>query len=251
MNICKKYPWLLQAIYGPKRHHHIILSGIVKEDKDAVSTELPVAFVFVTPMHSNSGQPINVAFVTGNMVSVNMISGLTYLQYKGSIMDLNDNVMVMSKVGHSQFPIEYCVPQCSVLKVKLESSNKNKQATNTRYKRIRDELNGIEALVQCVHAAVIPGATPSSGGGALPTNVSKFDVQNGYWKLPIGLPSSPAYHLVAMAVFKREAGIGPQLYTEAVRLITAVGDEEWRADSADTSGAIDADMGHAWDMGDT
>jgi len=167
LHICKKYPWLLQAVYGPKRHHPITLSGIVKEEKDAVSTELPVAFVFITPMRNNSGQPINVAFAAGNLVSVNMIFGLPYLQSTGSIVDLNDNVVVMSKVGHSSFPIEYRVPQCCVPKADNESSDK--QTTSTRYKGIRDELKGIEALVHCAHAAAIPGATPSSGGGALPT----------------------------------------------------------------------------------
>ena len=63
----------------------------------------------------------------------------------------------------------------------------------------------------------------------------------------MGLPPSPVYHLAAIAAFQREAVIGPQPYAEAVGLITAVGDEEWRASSGDTSGAADADMGP--DMG--
>ena len=63
----------------------------------------------------------------------------------------------------------------------------------------------------------------------------------------MGSPSSPAYHLAAMAAFQRETRIGPQPYAEAVGLITVVGDEEWRASSGDTSGDADADMGP--DMG--
>ena len=179
-------------------------------------------------------------------MSVNMILCLPCLQSTGSIVDLNDNVVVMSKVGHSSFPIEYRVPQCCVPKAENESSDK--QATSTRYKGIRDELKGIEALVQCAHAAAIPGATPTSGGGALPTESSQIDIQDGFWKLPMGSPPSPAYHLAAMAAFQREAGIGPQPYAEAAGLITAVGDKEWRASLVDTSSDVDTgigdDMGH-------
>ena len=130
-----------------------------------------------------------------------MIFGLPYLQSTGSIVDLNDNVVVMSKVGHSQFSIKYCVPQCSVPKAESRSSDKYKQTTDTWYKVIRGELKGIEALVQGAHAAAIPGATPSLGGGAPPANLSKLDVQEGFWKLPMGSPPSPAYHLAAMAAF--------------------------------------------------
>ena len=33
LHICKEYPWVLKALYGPKRHHSIILSVIFKEDE--------------------------------------------------------------------------------------------------------------------------------------------------------------------------------------------------------------------------
>ena len=101
--------------------------------------------------------------------------------------------------------------------------------------------------MQCVHAATILSATPKSDGGTLPTNVSKLDVHNRYWKLPMGSSPSPAYHLAAMAAFQRKADIGTQPYTEATGLITAVGDEDWKVCSGDTSGAAHADMGP--DMG--
>ena len=63
----------------------------------------------------------------------------------------------------------------------------------------------------------------------------------------MGSPSSPAYHLAAMAAFQRKAGTGPQPSTEDAELITAVEDEEWRASSGDTSAAVSTDMGP--DMG--
>ena len=65
--LCKKYPWIVSAVYGPKRHHSIHLTGIVKEDENAISTELPVAFVFVTPFRTTAGDPINVAIAAGNV----------------------------------------------------------------------------------------------------------------------------------------------------------------------------------------
>ena len=93
-------------MYGPKRHHLIHLSGIVNKDESAVSTKLPVTFVFLTSMRTNSVEHIAVAFAAGHMVSVNLMFGLPYLHSKGAIVDLNDNVVVMSKVGHTQFPMK-------------------------------------------------------------------------------------------------------------------------------------------------
>ena len=110
LHICKKYPRLLQAMYGPTRYHPITLSGIFKEDELAVSTELPVTLVLITPMRTNSGEPINVNFAAGHWVLVNLIFGLPYLQSMGPIADLNNNVVVVPKVRHSQFPIKYRVP---------------------------------------------------------------------------------------------------------------------------------------------
>jgi hypothetical protein len=67
----------------------------------------------------------------------------------------------------------------------------------------------------------------------------------------MGSPPLPIYHLAAMSTFQREASTSSQPYTEAAGLITAVVDKEWRANSVDTSGAVDADMGadmgHEWD----
>ena len=88
-------------MYDPKRHHPIHLSGIVKEEELAVSTELPVAFVLVTLMRTNSGEHIDVDFAAGHLVSVNLIFGLPYLQFTGVIVDLNGNVLVMPKIGHT------------------------------------------------------------------------------------------------------------------------------------------------------
>ena len=55
--------------------------------------------------------------------------------------------------------------QCSVPKVKSEFSDNNKQATATRYKEVRDELNETEAQVQYAHAAPIPSVTCVFCGG--------------------------------------------------------------------------------------
>ena len=130
----------LKASYGPKRHHPIHLSGIVKEDEPAVSTELLVTFVLVTPMRTDSGEHIDVAFAAEHLVSVNLMFGLPYLQSTGAILDPNDSVMVMSKVGHTKFPIEYRLPGCSV---PLLTSSKWQHARDTRYKGICADLNGI------------------------------------------------------------------------------------------------------------
>lgn len=79
--------------------------------------------------------------------------------------------------------------------------------------------------MQCAHATTILGATPSSDGGALLTDMSTFDIQEGFGKLYMGLSPSPAYHVAAMTAFRYKAGIGPQPYTKAAGLITVVGDK--------------------------
>jgi hypothetical protein len=57
-------------------------------------------------MRTISREHIDIAFALGHLVLVNLMFGLPYLQSTGSIVDLNDNAVVVSKVGHAQFPIE-------------------------------------------------------------------------------------------------------------------------------------------------
>ena len=71
MYLCKEYPWLLRAVYGSKGHHSNYLSGIVKDDKATIITELPVAFVFKTPYTTTVGNPIIVTFPASKDVSAN------------------------------------------------------------------------------------------------------------------------------------------------------------------------------------
>lgn len=122
----------------------------------AVSTKLPLAFVLVTPMCTNNGEYIDISFAAGHLMLVNLILGLSYLQFTGSIADLNDTVAVMSKVGHAQFPTTYCVPQCSV---PLILSRKWQHVRDTLYKGIHAELNGTKAQVRYVSATMIPDPT--------------------------------------------------------------------------------------------
>ena len=165
------------VVYGPKRPHPSVLSGIVKEDKLAVSTKLPFVFVLIVPMRIQSGESINIPFAAGYMMSVNLIFGLPYLQSTGSIVDLNDNVVAVSKVGHTHFPIKYCVTQCSVPSI---TSIKMQHARDTRYKGIHTELHEIEAQVQCVSAATISDPTTKSSPYVQPTKVSKIGIQTRF-----------------------------------------------------------------------
>ena len=115
-------------------------------------------------------------------------------------MDLNANgaVMSMSKVDHVQFPIKYRVPQYSV---PLIASTNWKHDRDTRYTGIPVELNGITTQVQCVSTATIPDPTIKGNPGVQPTEVSKIDLQNGFWQFPMGSPPNPVDHVVTMAAF--------------------------------------------------
>jgi hypothetical protein len=192
-------------LYGLKRHHPIHLSGIVKEDNLAVSTKMPVvAFVLVTPMRTTSGEHIDVDFAAGHLVSVNLIFGLPYLQSMGAIVNLNDSAVMMSKVGHTQFPIKYHVLQYSIPPI---ASSKWQHARGTPYQGICADLNRTKAQVESVSTATIPGATTEGSSGVRPTKVLKIDIQDAFLKFPMGLPPGPSDHLVAMDTFQQEHSI--------------------------------------------
>ena len=65
----------------------------------------------------------------------------------------------------------------------------------------------------------------------------------------MGSPPGPADHVETVAAFQGEHSIDHQPYTDAVGLIEAIGDEEWRASSADRSSASGMDMGDSMGQG--
>ena len=131
MYLCKEYPWLLSVVYGSKGHHSIHLSGIVKDDKTTIFTELPVAFVFKTPYTTTVGNPIKVTFPASKDVSVNAAVvkyvtvnanfGLHYIRSIGSVLESRLKLDMFS----SQWSIAYSI--AAILPKQLTPSRITKQ----------------------------------------------------------------------------------------------------------------------------
>ena len=108
---------------------------------------------------------------------VNLIFSLPYLQSTGAIVDLKDNFMVMSKVGHAQSPIKYRVPQYSI---PLIAFIKWQHTRDIRYQGMCAELNGIKVKVQSVSAVTIPDTTTEGSAGVRPTEVLNIDIHDAF-----------------------------------------------------------------------
>jgi hypothetical protein len=106
-SIVKAYPECVAAIYAPEDYSPIILSGIVKRNGDAVTTALPVAFLFNLEYFTRDGQPAQLLVAAGPDVNVNLIFGNPMLQGTGAVIDYGDNVVECRALDTPPFPIEF------------------------------------------------------------------------------------------------------------------------------------------------
>ena len=87
--LCKVYRQDLASLYLGRVHQRLVQPHLL--------------------IWNRSGQRFTVIFACVPNVAVNAIVGLSFLKSIGSIMDLNDSVIV-TKVSERPFPIELCVP---------------------------------------------------------------------------------------------------------------------------------------------
>ncbi len=105
--VAKRYPHCIANIFMPEDYNPIVLSGIVQQGGESVTTELMVGVQFHLPYITKDGLPTGIIIATGPHVTVKTIVGLPFIQATQAIIDLSDNVADLCAIDAPPFPIEY------------------------------------------------------------------------------------------------------------------------------------------------
>jgi hypothetical protein len=90
--IAKAYPKTVAAIHTAADFSPIILSGIVQQGSESVTTKLTVAFHFHLPYLTREGSLTSLLVATGPNVIVNTILSLPFIQQTRMIINASDQV---------------------------------------------------------------------------------------------------------------------------------------------------------------
>lgn len=104
--IAKTYPEVVSRVLTSETFAPISLSGVVQNDGNAVTTELPVAFEFHMPYLTREGNPTTLLVACGPHVSVNSILGYPFMSAVGMSIDFIDNVADCKGLDCKPFSIE-------------------------------------------------------------------------------------------------------------------------------------------------
>jgi hypothetical protein len=85
--VAKRYPHCIAKIFVPEDYNPIVLSGIVQQGGESVTTELTVGFQFHLPYLTKDRLPMSIVIATGPHVTVNTIIGLPFIQATRAIID--------------------------------------------------------------------------------------------------------------------------------------------------------------------
>ena len=149
------YPNAVARVYTDKSYEPISLSGIVQIDGKAVSTLLPVAFVFHTPYVTKDGTPTTIIIACGPQVTVNVILGIPFIESTKMIIDMNDKVADLQALDAPPFRIDSRMPQCAAPQVERSRTTVN----YARYGTFLQELDALEAHVGTVYATTTAPAS--------------------------------------------------------------------------------------------
>jgi hypothetical protein len=116
--IAKRYPQCVAKIYLPEDYSPIILSRIVQNQADAITTDLPVAFQFHLPYFTKDGSATSFLVTTGPHVSVNTVLGLPLITATGMIIDFVDEVVEAKNLDCPPFKIVFTVQQKQSLQLR-------------------------------------------------------------------------------------------------------------------------------------
>jgi hypothetical protein len=94
--ISKRYPHCVAKIFLPEDYSPIILSGIVQDQVQSVTTDLSVAFQFHLPYLTRDGSPTPFVVATRPQVSMNTVLGLPLFTATGMIIN-TVNIVVEAK----------------------------------------------------------------------------------------------------------------------------------------------------------
>ncbi len=114
MAVAKRYTHCVAKIFVPEDYNPIVLSGIVQQGGESVTTELTVGFQFHLPYLTKDGSPTSIVIATGSHVTVNTIVGFPFIQATRAIINLSDNIANLRTIDAPPFLIEY---RCTMVHV--------------------------------------------------------------------------------------------------------------------------------------
>jgi hypothetical protein len=107
--IAKQYPQCVAEIFLPEDYSPIILSEIIQDNADVITTDLHVAFQFhLLPYFTKDGSATSFVVATGPQVSVNMVLGLPLITATSMIVNFDDDVVQAKYLNYPPFKIEFC-----------------------------------------------------------------------------------------------------------------------------------------------
>ena len=112
--IAKAYPHTVAAIDSHADYSPIVLSGIVQQNGESVTTDLTVAFQFHMPYLTREGTPSTLLVATGPHVMVNAILGLPFIQQTCMIIDAADQVAELRSLDSPLFAIDFRRAMCTI-----------------------------------------------------------------------------------------------------------------------------------------
>jgi hypothetical protein len=106
--IAKRYPQSIAKIFLLKDNSPIILSGIIQNNADAITTDLAVAFHFHLPYLTKDGSTTSFVVATKPQVSINTVLGLPLIIATGTIINFADKVVEAKRLDCPPFKIDFC-----------------------------------------------------------------------------------------------------------------------------------------------
>ena len=153
--LAAQFPECVARVLTDKSYNPISLSGIVQVDGEAVSTLLPVAFVFHTPYKCKDGAECQIIIATGPHVTVNCIFGLAFMRGTQTMIDLKDNVADLGALDAPPFPLEN-IPAQLVSPVEPSASSVPANVAHAEFVRELDQLEQYVASSYAAHANDLP-----------------------------------------------------------------------------------------------
>jgi hypothetical protein len=105
--IAKRFPQCVAQIFLPEDYSPIIVSGIIQDNTNPITTDLPVAFQFYLLYLTKDGSATFFVVATGPQVSVNMDLGLPLIKATGMIIKFIDKVVKAKHFDCPPFPINF------------------------------------------------------------------------------------------------------------------------------------------------
>jgi hypothetical protein len=163
--VAKTFPHCVAKIYAPKDYSPIILSGIVQQRGESVTTELNVAFLFHLPYETTDGNKCSLLVATGPQVTVNAILGLPSIQSTQMIIDTADQVAELRALDSPPFPIDFRRATCHVPQL-----DETSMPVNAQFVDIITEVENLENYIAQAATTIAPQVRHVRFGASYPSH---------------------------------------------------------------------------------